>query len=182
MKAISVFIPCEIPTRTAQQKGVSVRAGRPFFYKKTVVKKAENQLRAILAPYAPTVPLDGPLCLCITLAFPWRKSERKGRIRAFQQYPIDTRPDAENLFKSIGDQMTSLGFWHDDGQLSSLRISKVWSDNPGITLNLASDTAVDREGRITSPEMPADYASDVRAMPHDQPAENTAREANIRRK
>ena len=45
--------------------------------------------------------------------------------------------------------MTELGFWHDDGQLSTLRISKVWTDKPGITLNLTRDLATDRNGNIT---------------------------------
>lgn len=150
-QSITVFIPCLPPTATSQMKGVRVVNGRPHFFKRKTVQQAENSLWALLHPHAPAQPLDGPLCLVLRFYWPWRKSERKSRIKAFSVYPIETRPDVENVAKGLIDVMTTLRFWNDDAQLSSLSISKAWSDQPGISLCLARDTAVDREHRITSP-------------------------------
>lgn len=151
-RSIHAFIPCLIPSATAQMKKVAVIAGRPRFYKPKAVKQAADTLWALFQPYAPEEPLKGPLCLTLTLTFPWRKSERKGRVAQFRAYPIDTRPDLDNLFKQIADTMTSLRFWHDDSQLSAISLSKRWGDKPGISFCIASDLAVDKDGNHTSPE------------------------------
>lgn len=149
-QSISVFIPCNIPTVTAQQKGVFVVGGRARFFKKKAVKQSENTFHALLLPHVPAEPMTGPLCLVLRLGFPWRKSEKKGRMAAHQSYPIETRPDCSNLVKSIEDVMTTMRFWNDDSQISSLSVSKFYTHRPGITINLTSDLATDREGHVTS--------------------------------
>lgn len=158
-ESIAVFIPCLPPTATSQMKGVCVVNGKPRFFKKKAVQQAENSLWALLQPYAPRKPLDGPLCLTLRFYWPWRKSERKSRIKAFSVYPIETRPDIENVAKGLLDVMTTLRFWHDDSQISALNIGKAWADSEraGIDLCLARDTAIDRAGSICSPETPSGY-------------------------
>lgn len=128
---IEAFIACKVPTRTAQQKGACVVQGKIRFFTKAVVKQAEQQWRTILGPSAPKKPLEGPLKLEITLHFPWRKQDTKLKAQ-FKVVPIPTRPDAENLCKSLLDQMTKLGFWKDDSQIAELTIRKYRSDTPGI--------------------------------------------------
>lgn len=151
-KSISIFIPCLIPTVTAQQKGVFVTGGRARFFKKKAVKQSENTFHALFHPHVPPQPFTGPLCLVLRLGFPWRKSEKKSRIAGFRRYPIETRPDCSNLVKSIEDVMTTMRFWNDDGQISSLSVSKFYTRRPGITINLTSDLAEDIEGKVTSLE------------------------------
>jgi Holliday junction resolvase RusA-like endonuclease len=148
---LSVFIPCLVPTVTSQQKGAfAAKGGGVRFFKKKAVKQSENTFAALLMPHVPKEPFTGPLCFIITLTFPWRKSEKKSRIKSFSSYPIETRPDCSNLIKTIEDVMTSLRFWNDDGQISSLHIAKCYGDKPGIRINLTSDLAISKDGETTS--------------------------------
>jgi Holliday junction resolvase RusA-like endonuclease len=147
---ISVFIPCNIPTVTAQQKGAFAVNGKVRFFKKKKVKESETTFHALFYPHRPPTPFTGPVCLSIGLVFPWRKSEAKRIIRGFSRYPVQTRPDLSNLIKTIEDVMTTLRFWNDDGQISTLKILKCYGDNPGITLNVTEDLAMDKEGHLTS--------------------------------
>ncbi len=149
-KSISVFIPCCIPTVTAQQKGAFAMGGKVRFFKKKAVKQSENTFHALLYPHVPAEPMTGPLCLVLRLGFPWRKSEKKSRMANFRTYPIETRPDCSNLIKTIEDVMTTMRFWNDDSQISSLCVSKFYTARPGITINLTSDLAEDIEGKVTS--------------------------------
>lgn len=148
--AISVFIPCNIPTVTAHQKGAFAVNGQVRFFKKKRVIESEQSFHALLFPHRPSVPFEGPVCLCIGLVFPWRKSEAKRIMRAYSLYPIQTRPDLSNLIKTIEDVMTTLRFWNDDGQISSLNISKQYGDEPGIRLNVTQDLATNKQGLCTS--------------------------------
>lgn len=151
---LSVFIPCSIPTVTAQQKGAFAIGGKVRFFKKKKVKESENTFAALLLPHQPSKPFSGPLCLVLRLTFPWRKSERKSRMSAYSSYPIETRPDCSNLVKTIEDVMTTLRFWNDDSQVSTLAISKRYGDRPGISINLTSDNAIDKNGATASLEQP----------------------------
>jgi len=140
---LEAFIPCEVPTRTAQQKGACVVQGKIRFFTKKVVKEAEKQWRTILLPYVPATPFTGPIRLEITLHFPWRKGDSKLKAQ-FRVVPIDTRPDAENIFKACGDQMTVLGFWKDDSQIAELTVRKFRSDTPGLHLKIQPSTPTTR--------------------------------------
>jgi Holliday junction resolvase RusA-like endonuclease len=149
---LSVFIPCNPPTATAQQKGVFVAGGRPRFFKKKRVKDAEMTWHQLLAPHTPPEPMEGPLALVVRLAYPWRKSESKRRISRYMRYPIETRPDIDNLFKLLADVMTTLRFWNDDSQIASLSISKEYSSKPGVHITLTNALAIDCHGNCTSIE------------------------------
>lgn len=124
--------------------------GKPRFFKKKAQKGAENMLWALLQPHAPNEPLAGPLTLVCTFTFPWRAGEKKSVVRDFATYPIQTRPDVDNLFKALGDVMGGLRFWHDDAQLSSVCLHKQYGDTPGITINLTSSLLTTRTGEIRS--------------------------------
>lgn len=149
-EAISVFIPCNIPTVTAQQKGTMVRNGKVRFFKKKKVQQSENTFHALLYPYRPKKPLDGPVCLIVSLVFPWRKTESKKKREGYTFYPVTVRPDLSNLIKTIEDVMTTLQFWNDDGQISTLKVSKQYGERPGIGLNITRDLAMDKDGKVAS--------------------------------
>lgn len=149
--SIAVFIPCLPPTTTAQQKGAfAAKGGGVRFFKKKKTKQAEDLLLRVLAPHAPAHPCIGPLSLCVDFVFPWRKSEKKSVISKFSRYPNDKKPDCSNQIKLLEDCMTALGFWHDDGQISVLRVRKYWGDKPGIALVLVSANAEDKSGNTVS--------------------------------
>lgn len=147
---VSVFIPCNIPTVTAQQKGAFAVNGKVRFFKKKKVAESEKTFHALFLPHRPAKPFEGPVCLIIGLIFPWRKSEKKSRMKEYSRYPMEVRPDLSNLIKTIEDVLTTLRFWNDDGQISTLKICKSYGDNPGITLNITNDLAMDRSNRMTT--------------------------------
>lgn len=128
-------LPIDPPRATSQMKGVMVVGGRPRFFKKAKVKKAENMLLMLLREHAPDGPLTGPLRVSIAWRMPWRKSETKARMAAGEQYS-DTRPDLDNAAKLICDCMSTLRFWHNDSQIADLHLSKKWADHPGITVSI----------------------------------------------
>lgn len=147
MPSLTCFIPCIVPTATSQGKGVMVIGGKPRFFKKKRQQQAENSFFGLLQPHAPPQPFEGPLTLVVTLYFPWRKSEKKSVVNGFATYPIQTRPDLDNIFKAMADVMTTLRFWNDDGQISSLCLHKAYSDHPGIRISLTDSLATTRDGR-----------------------------------
>lgn len=126
---ISFKVPGEPETATAQQKGVRVKRSRtgkfyPKFYEKPEVKEAKERLYWRLNDFTPTEPIEGPIELFITWCFA-RGSKPKRVIDTFK----DTRPDLDNMSKSIIDCMTDLGYWKDDGQIARLHLEKIWVDN-----------------------------------------------------
>ncbi len=149
--SLAFFVPCVPPKGMAQQKGVMVIGGKPRFFKKAKIKQAENTWHDLLYSHAPFEPLQGPLCLVVRLVYPWRKGENKKRRAAFQFYPIETRPDIDNIFKMIADVMSTLRFWNDDSQIASLSLSKSYGDKTGIGITLTSALATTNEGHVATP-------------------------------
>jgi Holliday junction resolvase RusA-like endonuclease len=148
---LSFFIPCIPPSTTSQQKGAfSLKTGGVRFYTKAKNKAAGNLYAALLMPHVPGKPLLGPLCVLVEFVLPWRKTEKKAVRKTFMLYPCATRPDCSNRIKQLEDVMTSLGFWEDDGQISSLSVRKMYGNSPGIGISIASATAIDNNGCVTS--------------------------------
>lgn len=123
------------PTATAQQKGERVVGGYIHHYKKKNVAAAEEILRDALLPYVPAEPItDRPIRLAVLWMFPYPKSAKKHR-PGCDRNKI-TRPDTDNLNKLLKDVMTDMGFWKDDALISMELIRKVYSDEPGIVINI----------------------------------------------
>ena len=119
MREIIFTIKGQPPTRTAQQKGVRVVRGRPYFYEKAEVKEAKEQLKEQMVSYVPYEPLKGPVRLNVTFFFGTADKKKHYNYRS-------TRPDVDNLVKGFADCMTELGFWTDDGQIAALSVEKLW--------------------------------------------------------
>ena len=134
---ISFTVNCVPPSTTAQQKGAfAMPGGGVRFFKKKKAVAAERTWFALLQPHAPSAPMEGPVSLNVRLVYPWRKSEKKSVLRAFSAMPIETRPDIENVFKMMGDVMTTLRFFNDDSQIAVLTIAKFYGDRPGIAVSM----------------------------------------------
>ena len=132
---ISFHLPIVPPKATSQTKRLLVIGGRPRFFPKKKHQQAENDLLLLCQPHAPDTPLSGPVRLHVDFVFPWRKSESKKR-RAAGRLPNDKRPDADNLVKLLGDVLTKLQFYKDDGQVADLRVTKAWGDRVGIAVEV----------------------------------------------
>lgn len=134
---IAFHLPIVPPKATSQGAGkrIVIKDGRPMFFKNDKATGSENDLTLLCSEYRPAAPLIGPIKLQVDFVFPWRKSESKWR-RNLGRVPMDARPDCDNLVKMIADVLTKLSFYEDDGQVTSLEVSKAWGDRVGINVAL----------------------------------------------
>jgi Holliday junction resolvase RusA-like endonuclease len=131
------FLDC-IPPKTTHQAGARIfktKHGTPFIGQSSKAKGVANDIYAQLLPHRPTTPYEGPLQLELVWQYPWRKSEKKS-VRLAGSAPCSTRPDCDNLAKLFCDQMGKANFFKDDGQIYSLKISKIYSNTTGIKCSL----------------------------------------------
>lgn len=152
MSNLIFFVPCIIPAGTAQHKGTSIitpkGGGKPFihWYTKPEILAAERVWISALSPYRPPAPLSGPVSLTLNFHYHWRKTERKAIVQKFSRFPIETRPDVENVAKLCIDVMAKLRFFEDDSQVASLLLTKSYSDHPGLGVILTPAMAETRGG------------------------------------
>ncbi len=127
------FIPMRPPTVThnAKQLHAFMRAGRPcaVLHDSPELKDARAKLHALLAPHAPQKPLTGPVRLVVKWLFPAGGRHPDGSYKP-------TKPDTDNLEKALKDEMTRLGFWHDDAQVASEIVEKFYAVIPGIYIEV----------------------------------------------
>lgn len=133
---LTIRLNCIPPTATAQQKGAFVCGGRIRFYTKRNVRASENFLAALLMPHRPPRPFDCPVALEAFWTFPYRKTERRGVVKAEQNIPHTSRPDLDNLEKGLLDVLTRLNFWTDDSLVCAKATGKAWGAKPGIYIDI----------------------------------------------
>jgi Holliday junction resolvase RusA-like endonuclease len=119
------------PTATSQENKVAVVNGKMMHYKSKGAKQTFSVLTAALAPFAPAVPMDGPIRLEVEWRFPKGKSHKNNEWRI-------SKPDTDNLQKALKDVMTRLGYWVDDSRVCHELVAKIWSDDPGIWIKYES--------------------------------------------
>jgi len=132
IEAVWLGIP---PAVTAQQKGVTVRGGRPRFFTKAKVASAKALFRQAFGPFSPAVPMTGPVRVEVEYVFPFRATERRAD-REAGIVPHDTRPDMDNLSKALFDVLTDLRWWLDDGQICQPAARKWRGVQPGIWISV----------------------------------------------
>lgn len=129
---ISLFMRLEpdIPRLTHQHGVAPVHAGGKTFMHKTAEQRAvEAKYCALLRPHAPKEPWNCPTHLSTV----WRfrsKSKRGWKL---------TKPDTDNLVKTLKDCLTRCGFFTDDALVCLESIAKVWvaEDQPhGVEIRL----------------------------------------------
>ena len=49
-----------------------------------------------------------------------------------------TRPDTDNMIKTVKDMMTRLGYWDDDSQVVFETCRKMWTKKAGILIRIES--------------------------------------------
>jgi len=129
---LEFFVPMKPPRSTHQMKKVRVVDGKPFFYEPAALHAARSKLKAHLAQHRPSRKMGGPLQVVVKWLFPTKKRKDHGQYK-------ETRPDTHNLNKLLFDVMTDLGFWHDDAQVCSEIIEKLWTTKiPGIWISIRS--------------------------------------------
>ena len=123
-------IEIEPPTVTAQEKGLQIVRGKPYFYEKPEVKKAKRQFLWYLAQNRPEEPMQGALMLKTVWTFKVRGKHKPGEYRI-------TRPDTDNLVKLFKDCMTKVGFFQDDSQVAYEITIKQWGETGSIDVMLS---------------------------------------------
>lgn len=134
---VSFEIPYTVKAKQGDRSGVARPKGRkPFVRHWTpddVAKNAEN-LAALVAPYRPAKPLEGPLYLLLRVHYPWRKAESKKR-RERAQWK-DTKPDVDNIAKQLCDVLQASGFFVNDAQIACLTVKKLWTERPSVVVKI----------------------------------------------
>lgn len=121
----SFFVAMIPPTITAQQQKVTVRNGKPIFYKPQELLAARVRLRDLLGWHVPDQKYTGGVRLVVKWCFPITGNRQDGQYKT-------TKPDTDNLQKMLKDVMTELGFWTDDALVASEIVEKFWAEIPGI--------------------------------------------------
>lgn len=80
-------------------------------------------------------PYDGPVALEATAVFPVPQSWSKARKAAAQWHT--SKPDADNIAKSLGDGLNGVA-WRDDSQVASMRVLKVYGETPGLHVTVTA--------------------------------------------
>lgn len=115
-----------MPKGTAQQKGVYVHNGKPFFYTKDKVEAARRLFLAELIPHRPAKPSSKPIKLTVTFYFDVKNKNLWGKPKA-------TKPDTENYLKLLKDCMIGL-FFMDDALVVDEHIKKYYAEKATIAV------------------------------------------------
>ena len=120
---IALFLRLEpdIP-RLTHQNGIKVatRGGKAVMYKSAELRNLEAKYCALLKPHAPSEPWNCP----ISLTTEWIFRKPKGAKGIFKT----TKPDTDNLVKTLKDCMTRCGYWKDDALVVMDGCTKLWAD------------------------------------------------------
>lgn len=120
------FIPmAKVPTKTHQEKQVRVVNGKPIFYEPAELKAVRSKLQAHLAGHVPDQKYTDAVRLVTKWCFPITGKYQDGEYKT-------TKPDTDNMVKTLKDVMTTLGYWSDDSLVASEIIEKFWAKVPGI--------------------------------------------------
>lgn len=138
---ISFTIDCDPPTATHHSKQIVHTGGFARLADRPNLVAARRELMALVSPYRPPSPVLGPIKLTVWFAFPHLKgtsARKRAKAGALDAPPMwkTTRPDLSNLVKTLEDVLVASGFMQDDGQVCSMVLVKVYSDKPGITVQI----------------------------------------------
>lgn len=129
---ISFTLPIIPKAQERSRAGVNKYTGHAQVFTSKAQAKNQKDLIALMAPYAPAKPLEGPLKISINVFLPVPQSWSKAKkAKALNRTICPTsRPDLDNYVKQIMDRMTKLFFWVDDSQVIRISASKLYSENP----------------------------------------------------
>ena len=117
-------------TRGAGRPKAAIRGKHATMYKDAKSRDHEATIASLVAPYAPATPIDGAVSIDICCVMPrptsmCKRAARTGKpLKDPARYPHTSKPDADNIAKSMLDGMSKCGFWRDDCQVWDLRVTK----------------------------------------------------------
>lgn len=125
------FVPIEPPTVThndlvayvVMKRGVPMAHIRKSDRLKDYESRFEAHVKSVAAEITDT--LDGPLRETVKLCYPPTDSHRAGE-------PKTTKPDVDNVVKTINDVLENVGVIANDSRICDLRVIKAYSEPAGI--------------------------------------------------
>ena len=132
-----------IPTKTTHQSALRIlkgKGGKLFVgkYQKTEFRAWLEEFKLKIKPSRPSKPLTGPIEAEIEFYFPYNKSASE-KLKKTESWKI-TRPDLDNMEKSIFDCLTEQGFIEDDSLVCRKISIKRYSEKPRILIKLTKIT------------------------------------------
>lgn len=125
MSAIQGFLPMVPPNVTHNDLEVHRIGGHATIGKSARLREAEAELTARLSRMAPTRPLTGAVRCEVRLCWPTNGRHRQGE-------PKLTKPDVDNVEKTLLDCCKRAGLIEDDRFVVDSRVSKAWADPCGV--------------------------------------------------
>lgn len=129
LRTTEFFVTMQPPTKTYQEKKITVRNGQPVLYEPQELKDVRAKLTAYLARYVPDKKYSTTVRLVTKWCFGIKGKHTNGEYKA-------SKPDTDNLQKMLKDVMTDLGFWKDDALVASEITEKFWANIPGIYIRI----------------------------------------------
>jgi Holliday junction resolvase RusA-like endonuclease len=124
------FLPMMPPTKTHQEKSITVKDGTPVVYEDADLKAVRQKLLAHLAGHKPKTPFKGAIRLITKWCFPITGKHYDGEYKT-------SKPDTDNMIKLFKDCLKDLGFFEkDDAQVASEITEKFWANIPGIYVSI----------------------------------------------
>lgn len=127
----------KMPT-TQQQKGISIRNGKPKFYNRG--RTSNYELKHHLAEAKPTKGFSKGIPLRLSVVYGYSIKEKK----KWWDFKT-TSPDLDNLMKNLQDYMTKLGYYADDRQIAVLHAEKYYCERNFIEIEIEELKAIKLE-------------------------------------
>lgn len=150
---ISIFVPGE-PVAKARPG----RNKHGFRYKPTKGRKYEQSIAELVKLQMITRnPTKSPVSLDLVLLFEIPKSWPNWKREAAQSQQIahTSKPDADNVVKSIKDALNKI-VYEDDAQVTDIKVLKLYSDSPGVLIDVKeltlSRSQITRKDQLLLPE------------------------------
>jgi Holliday junction resolvase RusA-like endonuclease len=129
-RKLSFSIPFGVQPKQGDR---AVRAGNYIHHHPDPkVTENANYLAALMSPYRPAPPLDGPIRATYWFYFVPPASVSKKRLTACPYK--ETGADIDNLAKQLSDVLERGGFIRNDSRICWLEMRKVYSDSPGVKI------------------------------------------------
>ena len=127
--AVEFFEPMKLPTKTHNEL-MPVKRGEGLSIIKTPeLLDVEADWEAHLGRHVPEAPIDGAMSVKMTLLY--------GLPDGKEQFePKTTKPDVDNVEKTVYDVMAKLGFFTNDAHVASSLTTKAWGEPQGIYVRI----------------------------------------------
>ncbi len=147
---INAFARITIPTATPQQKGLMVVGGTPRYYTKGKVRNALALYWSVILSGRPRgfKKFEGPVRVMIMFCFAAPKKWGKKARAAIT--PKTTRPDLDNMAKTVLDAATRAHVWDDDAQVTRLDLRKAYGPEEFVRIVIEEDN--EAQAMEASPE------------------------------